>query len=1274
MLFLNGIIGSLAIADWDPGDGHKMHFPQLPDEVGWDVHDSDPMMLADDWQCSHTGLVDDIHFWGSWRDLNGDQIGDVGNITEFVIRIFTDIPAEQNPLGYSTPGALLREWHFPFTDIQVRHIDPPLYLEGWYDPTLLPPGNVVYNDHGDYWQYNIVNISQLVPEPLVQVDSTIYWLSVSAVVMPSDPQQEWGWKTSIDHFNDDAVRWDPVDSRWIDLFEPPRMNYFDVTLDPNGIFVSGTGTNYYDGGNSENGWYFYENEDWWNIWFYDNPFSDERQKIAHINFMVRRQVPIPFVNGMLTLAINYSTPLTPPGQPPLPPLTPEDEELFIGRTILVNMPVTSDYGQPVMVDAVIPDYNPEWVSIDVRGFNFVIFDGQITHECVDQQTGESQSLDLAFVITGPAEEIGACCHGDPFNPTCTNTTQADCEVNLQGTWYAGSDCNDPTFQCPSLAACCFPDGSCADMTQQDCQNAGGQWNPTTSCMGDNNGNYVDDACEGLYPMGACCLTDNSCIVTYQSVCQNIAGAQYMGDGTDCSDNNGNQIADICEGPPSGACCFPDGSCADMVQLDCQNAGGQWNPTTACQGDNNSNFVDDACEGIYPMGACCLSDNSCIVTYQAACQNIAGAQYMGDGTDCSDNNGNQIADICEEEPIDTCSYYKAPFPDYAPAGVPDFDQKQDFTGDGITELTWCGPTALADCFWWFDSKFETNTNPPPAVIDNYPLVTAYGQWDDHDPNNVIPFIDSLARYCNTDGLGPGTFVYDLAAGASGWLAAAGLSEAYTVNLIPVDDFDFIRQEVLRSQNVILLLGFWQESGPGYCERIGGHYVTVAGTCPDEMALCISDPFFDYNEGDPPGPPHLSNIHNDAQFVSGPHGTMHHDKYYVGPTPCMPHPGYPPFAWEFVNYPVNPAYAGYFFGQNTFDPAIVPTDPTGAPLHTILEFALIICPVEEQHGACCFPDGTCASMLEADCLSAGGTWSGAGTTCMGDGDGNLIDDACESLYPMGACCFADQSCVVTYEAACDLVTGAEYKGDGTDCTDSDANQIADICEAEPQGACCFPDGTCGVMIEADCDNAGGSWAGPFTSCMGDGDGNLIDDACEGLYPSGACCFADQSCVVTYEDACDLVSGAEYKGDGTDCADADANSIADICELPAGFDYMLGDVNMYNGTWPPSVIGSDVTYLVNYFRGMSTNPACLLHNPLATVAPTYFFAAADINGDCNVIGSDVTRLVNYFRGTVSISNCLDYPPNWPPVPPSAPAGWPGCQTPPLLDKIVIPSESGE
>ncbi|MCP4583429.1 MAG: HYR domain-containing protein [candidate division Zixibacteria bacterium] len=103
-------------------------------------------------------------------------------------------------------------------------------------------------------------------------------------------------------------------------------------------------------------------------------------------------------------------------------------------------------------------------------------------------------------------------------------------------------------------------------------------------------------------------------------------------------------------------------------------------------------------------------------------------------------------------------------------------------------------------------------------------------------------------------------------------------------------------------------------------------------------------------------------------------------------------------------------------------------------------------------------------------------------------------------------------------------------------------------------------------------------------------------------------------------------------------------------ADYAYLPGDANMPNAIWPPTVIGADVTYLVNYFRAISG--PCLLDN---------FYAAADINGDCLVIGSDVTRLVNYFRGDAEITWCPDYEPAWPTpndLPGEAPPGWPNCE----------------
>lgn len=74
------------------------------------------------------------------------------------------------------------------------------------------------------------------------------------------------------------------------------------------------------------------------------------------------------------------------------------------------------------------------------------------------------------------------------------------------------------------------------------------------------------------------------------------------------------------------------------------------------------------------------------------------------------------------------------------------------------------------------------------------------------------------------------------------------------------------------------------------------------------------------------------------------------------------------------------------------------------------------------------------------------------------------------------------------------------------------------------------------------------------------------------------------------------------------ANSNATATIRVDPEAF--VPGDAN-----GDGHVLGSDVTYLVGYFRGLNPQP-----NPIY---------AGDANGDCRLIGSDVTYLVSYFRG---------------------------------------------
>ncbi len=70
-----------------------MHYPQLPDPGGWDVVFS--TWLADDWQCTETGPVSDIHFWVSWKN---DFPGAINRVS---VKIYSNDPC--GPGGYSDP-------------------------------------------------------------------------------------------------------------------------------------------------------------------------------------------------------------------------------------------------------------------------------------------------------------------------------------------------------------------------------------------------------------------------------------------------------------------------------------------------------------------------------------------------------------------------------------------------------------------------------------------------------------------------------------------------------------------------------------------------------------------------------------------------------------------------------------------------------------------------------------------------------------------------------------------------------------------------------------------------------------------------------------------------------------------------------------------------------------------------------------------------------------------------------------------------------------------
>jgi hypothetical protein len=241
-----------AWADWFPNNttqprlstNHKMHWPQLPDPQGLDVNFTFNKVLADDWMCSETGPVADIHFWMSskYDDDPHQFMGDIHT------SIHADIPdPDGDGPDYSRPGTRL--WARDFTPFEytVRLVGET-FTQDFFDPNTGQVGP----QHNNIYQVNITGIT----DPWIQTEGTVYWLDLSVIQLDADgneiidppPSDPWfGWKTTYvtpagqedqpgGAWNDDAV-WGHLDAAhdliipavgpaWMELIGPT-----DISLD-----------------------------------------------------------------------------------------------------------------------------------------------------------------------------------------------------------------------------------------------------------------------------------------------------------------------------------------------------------------------------------------------------------------------------------------------------------------------------------------------------------------------------------------------------------------------------------------------------------------------------------------------------------------------------------------------------------------------------------------------------------------------------------------------------------------------------------------------------------------------------------------------------------------------------------------------------------------------------------------------------------------------------------------------------------------------------------
>ena len=265
--------------------------------------------------------------------------------------------------------------------------------------------------------------------------------------------------------------------------------------------------------------------------------------------------------------------------------------------------------------------------------------------------------------------------------------------------------------------------------------------------------------------------------------------------------------------------------------------------------------------------------------------------------------------------DSCWHW-IPAKTTAPSGMPDFDQYQfcdSLTNDSSALDV---PTAAANCLWWSGAVPE-DTSPPELIR----LLSAYLGTESDSGTSVDSLQIGLGRYLSHYGF-----------------------DFYEHTYIQ-PDFKEMADSLKKSQNIILILGFWQFDG-GYWHRFGGHATTMAGVCSESSWVAFSDPAIDGAEIGGQGrffplghPPHPDNdaLHNDSIYVS-------HD-IYTSDTLFLNYGDSLDTLWRIKDFYDNDTslfrkFEGRDFqpGQTQYRAPYVPD----APVYTAVEYAVMICP--------------------------------------------------------------------------------------------------------------------------------------------------------------------------------------------------------------------------------------------------------------------------------------------------------------------------------------------
>lgn len=160
--------------------------------AGFDVWNT-PYVLADDFLCTNTGPISDIHLWGSW-------LNDVAqtNTIIFWLGIYDDVPVGTgNTFSHPGTNLLWSQWFVPGQYAEM--IWSANAFEQFLDPG--PTNNLGSDSVVWYYCFYPTNAFQ---QTGTQTNSKTYWLAAYAQ-LPVGGNFNYGWKTATNVLKDTSV-------------------------------------------------------------------------------------------------------------------------------------------------------------------------------------------------------------------------------------------------------------------------------------------------------------------------------------------------------------------------------------------------------------------------------------------------------------------------------------------------------------------------------------------------------------------------------------------------------------------------------------------------------------------------------------------------------------------------------------------------------------------------------------------------------------------------------------------------------------------------------------------------------------------------------------------------------------------------------------------------------------------------------------------------------------------------------------------------------------